>query len=442
MIAHFKTIGPSILMTLFMSLAGFAVADDRGVGEGDAVPEGPVESETTQEVSEQVEHEAQLEAAQAEVAAREANPITGPIYKLFHDQEFPLLGIRWGGGVFLDAPINDEPDGAALTFRRAWLTFRRGMGEDWRIKLSAEVLSSEFEVRDNYIEYLGWPTRIVRFGVFREPFSLEQMTRAKSLTFMERSLPVAALSPGRGIGAGTVRRTEKGIFSSGLYFRSPSEDGLGEAGEALTFRFVRSPLRKPEDESRHVGVSISYRINAEPDDSRYRTRPESGVTDSYFVDTGEIAGADQIVRAGLETSTVNGPFSWQAEIIGMKVERKGFRNVLLYGGYVYGSWVLTGESRNYDKGIGTYHKMEPAGSWPGGGKGLWELTARFSYVDLTDKDIVGGRQSNVTLGINWQINNRIRIMANLIKVLDVDRPGSEFDGESPLIFSLRLQWDS
>jgi len=31
-------------------------------------------------------------------------------------------------------------------------------------------------------------------------------------------------------------------------------------------------------------------------------------------------------------------------------------------------------------------------------------------------------------------------MANLVKVLDVDRPGSEFDGQDPLIFGLRFQW--
>ena len=31
-------------------------------------------------------------------------------------------------------------------------------------------------------------------------------------------------------------------------------------------------------------------------------------------------------------------------------------------------------------------------------------------------------------------------MTNLTRVLDVDRPGSEFDGVNPLIFSFRVQW--
>ncbi len=30
-------------------------------------------------------------------------------------------------------------------------------------------------------------------------------------------------------------------------------------------------------------------------------------------------------------------------------------------------------------------------------------------------------------------------MANMVKVLDVDRPGNEYDKQDPLIFSLRAQ---
>jgi phosphate-selective porin OprO/OprP len=65
---------------------------------------------------------------------------------------------------------------------------------------------------------------------------------------------------------------------------------------------------------------------------------------------------------------------------------------------------------------------------------------RASYVDLTDQNVIGGREKNLSIGLNWYLNDRIRLMTNLIKVLDVDRPGSEYDGQSPLIFSLRAQW--
>ena len=66
--------------------------------------------------------------------------------------------------------------------------------------------------------------------------------------------------------------------------------------------------------------------------------------------------------------------------------------------------------------------------------------AGASYVDLTDKEITGGRQSNLSLGLNWYLNEKLRLMVNVIKVLDIDRPGSEYDGLDPLIFALRAQW--
>jgi phosphate-selective porin OprO/OprP len=75
-----------------------------------------------------------------------------------------------------------------------------------------------------------------------------------------------------------------------------------------------------------------------------------------------------------------------------------------------------------------------------GGRGAFELAFRASYVDLSDKDVIGGKESNLSLGFNWYLNYNLRLMTNVIKVLDVKRPGSEYDGMNPLIFALRAQW--
>ena len=48
------------------------------------------------------------------------------------------------------------------------------------------------------------------------------------------------------------------------------------------------------------------------------------------------------------------------------------------------------------------------------GGGAWQLGARFSYVDLTDKAIDGGNVYDFTLGINWFFNPNMKLQLNYI----------------------------
>jgi phosphate-selective porin OprO/OprP len=122
------------------------------------------------------------------------------------------------------------------------------------------------------------------------------------------------------------------------------------------------------------------------------------------------------------------------------VRREASDAVHFWGAYLYASWFLTGDSRNYDLGQGQYVPVQVAAPVRAGGWGAFEVAARASYVDLQDSDVNGGRQSNLSLGLNWYLNDRLRLMGNVVKVLDVERPGSEFDGSDPLILAVRLQW--
>jgi len=203
---------------------------------------------------------------------------------------------------------------------------------------------------------------------------------------------------------------------------------------------VHSPITLRNRDNIHLGGSFSYRINANEDNTRFRSRPEIGVTDMYFVDTGTISGADKIIRASLEASRVNGRISWQTELLSTRVQRTGFDDVRFWGAYAYVSWFLSNDSRNYNAGNGQYDALTPSSPLFKGGRGALELAFRASYVDLTDGDVIGGEESNLSLGFNWYLNYKLRLMANVVKVLDVKRPGSEYDGQSPLVFALRAQW--
>ncbi len=72
-----------------------------------------------------------------------------------------------------------------------------------------------------------------------------------------------------------------------------------------------------------------------------------------------------------------------------------------------------------------------------GGGGAWELALRYSNLDLTDGDFDGGKENNITFGVNWYATPNIRVMANYIHV-DSEKEGVK---DKPDIFQMRAQID-
>lgn len=263
---------------------------------------------------------------------------------------------------------------------------------------------------------------------------------------MERALPVESLSERRSAGIGVLTRTAESILSAALLLAGPDYQGQSKSGQALVLHYVHAPLERRKDDSifggRRIwaGLSLSYRTNVSESETKFRSHPEIATTGDYFVDTGPIQGAEDVTRLGFEISRVGGPFSSQVEFLGTRVRRKGMESVDFSGGYLLASWFLTDDSRHYNPVKGAFLSVDPHSPLGDGGKGAFEIAARASYVDLNDRDIVGGEESNLSLGLNWYPTSNWRLMLNLIKVLDVKRPGSSYDGQNPLILSLRAQW--
>ena len=384
------------------------------------------------------------EAGEQEPAGVSLNSLladTPRLNALLVDHEVPLIGGGWGWEMFIDAPLNGEPEGAQLTLRRAKAWYARRFGDDWRLKLTADYTrGGGLELSDNYVTYSGWDKTLVTLGITDPAFSLESVSSSSALTFMERGLVVEALSESKSAGFYFLRRNTKSILNAALALANVSQDDLREDGQGIILHYVHSPVTLGHAESVHFGVSLSYRWNASEENTRFRSRPEIATINDFYVDTGEIEGADRIGRVGLEASQVNGRFSWQTEVIGARVERKQLETAEFWGAYALVSWFLTDDSRNYNYGSGSFGKVHVTSPLLDGGWGAFELAFRASYVDLSDLDVVGGREQNLSLGLNWYLNRHFRVMLNAVKVMDVDRPGSEFDGLTPLSLSMRLQW--
>jgi len=365
--------------------------------------------------------------------------LTHPIHTLLLEHESPVLRIKWSGDLLVDAPLGNEPPGADLTLRRARLRFDRGLGDNWLVKLTADYnKGGGFEVNDNYVVYSGWPTALLKIGFLKQPFSLEASGSDASRTFLEEALPVAALAEPRAGGVSLLTRTHNGLLHASLVGLNPQQDGLSSDGQAAILYYEHAPIDVAGRRSVRLGTSLSYRINA--DSSRFRSRPEIATSNTYFVDTGEIDGVDRIVRVGLEANQLRNRFSWQSEVLAARLHREAAPDVTFWGAYLYASWFLTDDSRNYDLGQGRFVPQKVSSPVFGGGWGALELAARASHVDLNDRDVIGGSEINLTVGLNWYLTDALRLSGNVVKVLDVERPGSEYDGRDPVIAAVRFQW--
>lgn len=353
-----------------------------------------------------------------------------------------------GGRLLLDAAWYDQDRSELNTdtkLRSSRLTWKGLLWNDWQFKSEVEFAQNGADLKSNFIRYRGFQPILVTFGNFKEPFGLERWTSIAETTFMERAAVSSALAPARSLGLGVRTGRRSWTLAGGLFSRRDLGETNGgnhreEESWSFTGRTTYLPVNK-RNRLLHAGFDYSYR-RFEDGQIRFRSRPESYIADTFFVDTGPISGVDSVSRYGIEAAAVLGPFSFQAEYITAQTRRGDTRPMLTFDGwYAYASYLISGETRPYRHQRGVFRGVRPKHPFDQGGSGAWELALRYSQLDLGDEDIEGGEQDLLTFGINWYPNDNIRFSTNYVKVLELDREGSLFDGDEPQLIQFRSQVD-
>jgi len=334
--------------------------------------------------------------------------------------------VVWGD----EAKVADAVAGPILNgteFRRARIFVQGYVYENIEYKMQLDFAGGKVGMNDLYFG-IRHPTFGFRMGHMKEPFSLEELTSSKYITFIERGLP-AVFDSERNSGFMLHGNIIGGNFNYGVgVFRDTGDDGIGvkRDGYNVSGRFAGALVNRDGGRSLiHVGGSAVFQNN-DGSDRMFRQRPEIHLS-PRFISSGVIPTEGTAVM-GLETAMVAGSFSAQAEWKVAPVKSEATGDPTFSGWYVYGSYFLTGENRAYRGAL--FQRLRPQRNFlENGGLGAFEVAARYSTLDLTadeaDKSedlIKGTRLDNVTIALNWYWNPMTTMKFNFIRA-DIDQIG-------------------
>tara|TARA_R110000822_G_scaffold60287_17_gene150290 strand:+ start:3967 stop:5130 length:1164 start_codon:yes stop_codon:yes gene_type:complete len=321
---------------------------------------------------------------------------------------FKLNGRIHADASYYDDDVTEIDDKEEL--RRLRVGFKGTVMEDWTYSYSFDTESDGgYQIKGAHIGYKGFDKVKISAGNLLQPFSLEDQTSSNHIPFMERSL-ANTFAPSYGLGVLVKTWGDHWSFAGG-YFDDNLADrhNDNEGSHSFAARVTVNPIDKSKFKV-HLGASTVYRNVGSSQTVSYGARPDGHASDIKILSTGTLSDVDDTKTYGLEAAVINGPWLLQGEVMRMELDRKTRADPTFDGGYIQGSWIITGEKHRYSGKNGAFKQIKPKSRY-----GAVEVAVRYSTLDLEDKTVTGGEGDNLTLGINWHINRNMRVMANYVK---------------------------
>jgi phosphate-selective porin OprO/OprP len=340
----------------------------------------------------------------------------------------------------------------------------------------------------------------IRIGHLKVPQGLEgdMVSSSKDMTFMERASYTDAFYENfaPGIWFGNHILCDRATWSAMLYKQemgtisgqgapanfpgggAPNGAAIVNNDWGVSGRLTALPIYEHEGRCLvHLGASETYRSALFPQPVGapnnggntivdFAARPEMRDTIGNYnnvgpgnskraVDTGALSCNDTSVT-GFEALAIWGPLTVQAEwaiaiatSVTAVTNAAGTtaipsQNIAFNGGYAQVAYLLTGESRGYDRRLG---RLQSNGVRPHTpfwfvrdrdgrfctGLGAWEVAARYSYLDLNSGPVRGGELGSTTFGINWYLNNNFKIQFEYLNTMrwNMGDPNTGAVGNNP-----------
>ncbi|MEZ6055270.1 MAG: porin [Planctomycetaceae bacterium] len=336
--------------------------------------------------------------------------------------------------------------GVSVQDRFQWRRVRFGVKGDINDHMTYKI-EMEFadpgstQYRDVFVGFTNIPgVQTLLIGNQKRPYGLDHLNSSRYNVFLERPFIVEAFNQdARRLGACVYGTSEDEVYNwrYGVYNMELTQNDAGYTGDsyqlelagrlATTYWYdetsggrgyghfaLAGTIARPDGDRGEVIDPGPPSVRTHENEARFRTRPEAR-TDSRWLDTGRIAGADWYEIIATESVLNIGEIHLVSELQHLYMQREG-EDLHFWGGYVHAAYFLTGEHMPWERSDGTLGRIKPFENFfmvdDGGGWGAWQIAARYSYADLTNKDIAGGIGQSGTLGLNWYWNQNARLQFN------------------------------
>ena len=400
-------------------------------------------------------------------SAKAAQPGPAPTYADVYDNFiFKPRGTLQADVAFYNERAGGYDYNNGTNVRRARFGFDGTAFRYFRWRAEAEYVKNTANLLDLYVTYAFTPEWSSTLGQQKTPYGLEANSFDGFNTFLERGMANTAFGA-----VGAERRVGLSMAYKNQADQVNAAFGLFGAGEAvarnantpdegygINGRLTWDPILDPGD-TLHLGISGYYATDFASNSVTLAERPNIRVDDGRLLSvaiTGTAplnapeTGARSASFYGAEALWIRGAFSLQSEYGALSVDRFGANPSADFdGGYIFGSWFATGETRSVRNGaierVRPFNNFEPAlDKW-----GALEFALRYDRLDLTDVGLspLKRKARNWTAAANWYLNPNTKLIFNYIRfqgsnsplvVAPVSANGTTAKGDA---VAARLQFD-
>jgi len=289
-----------------------------------------------------------------------------------------------------------------------------------------------FSMLDYRLDIPVFERMFLSVGKQKEPISMERVMSLIQLPMQERSSVSDAfiLSRNFGIVLSGDALNENMSWAGGIFNNFiDSDKSMGSTATQLVGRVTWLPYMS-DDASNLVHLGIGMRYSNAKQDVQYRSEPEFN-SSPLFVDTG-LLNADDAMQVNLEATWRKGPYWLAGEYISSRVDSRSFGDRLFDGFHITGSWIISGEMREYNRRSGILGSVPVSKSVYQNGWGAWEVSMRYSTLNLTDGLVDGGDMDIWSLGLNWWLSPFFSVSANYRHIVN-DQGGLSGESDGALL---------